>query len=86
MAASYFFIKNSPYELEIAYSVTTFFQACLQRAAIDLYLTDVATDDIIWSSVVGEKVYVEIAEPNNDSTALSRHRLYRITVPRTVCT
>jgi len=48
MAASYFFIKNSPYELEIAYIVAIFFQACLQRAAIDLYLSDVATDDIIW--------------------------------------
>jgi hypothetical protein len=48
MAAGYFFIKNSPYELEIAYIVAIFFQACLQRAAIDLYLSDVATDDIIW--------------------------------------
>jgi hypothetical protein len=48
MAASYFFIKNSPYKLEIAYSAATLFQACLQRAATDLYLSDVATDDIIW--------------------------------------
>jgi len=48
MAAAYFSIKNSPCELEIAYFVATFFQACLQRAAIDLYLSDVATEDVIW--------------------------------------
>jgi hypothetical protein len=48
MAASYFFIQNAPYKLEIAYSVATFFQACLQRAAIDMYLSEVGTYDIIW--------------------------------------
>jgi hypothetical protein len=48
MAASYFFIQNAPYRLEIAYSVATFFQACLQRAAIDVYLSEVRTYDVIW--------------------------------------